>query len=164
MEGIRFLEEGLAWLKDCPYVLDVGCGDGTVVRWLRANGHTAEGITYQRKEVTPETRFGDAHAIPFPSKTFDGLLSWDCLEHTLSPFIALKEAWRVLKKGGRAAYFVPGEAWQEERYHIIVPTFRQMHHLLKLSGWASAEVIDCSKEDGPRGLLGDGAAVYLLTK
>jgi len=43
---------------------------------------------------------GDLHCIPFRARVFDTVLLIHALEHTLLPFIVLKEMKRVMKKRG----------------------------------------------------------------
>jgi ubiquinone/menaquinone biosynthesis C-methylase UbiE len=46
-------------------------------------------------------RYADATALPFPDSTFDAVLSWVMLHHTLEWEKALTEAIRVLRPGGQ---------------------------------------------------------------
>jgi ubiquinone/menaquinone biosynthesis C-methylase UbiE len=46
-------------------------------------------------------RQADANALPFPGGTFDAVLSWVMLHHTIEWETALAEAVRVLRPGGR---------------------------------------------------------------
>jgi ubiquinone/menaquinone biosynthesis C-methylase UbiE len=48
-----------------------------------------------------ECRQADATALPFPDNSFDTVLSWIMLHHTMAWENALAEAARVLKPGGR---------------------------------------------------------------
>jgi ubiquinone/menaquinone biosynthesis C-methylase UbiE len=141
-----------------------------VVAHLRRSGKRAEGITYQRSEVDAakakhgiDLVFGDLHALPWADSSFDGAICWDALEHTLAPLIALRELRRVLAPRGRALIFIPGQPWQQERYHIIVPTIAQMCHLLGLAGFHEWEVVDYSQYVTAFGKQ-DQMAVYRVTQ
>jgi ubiquinone/menaquinone biosynthesis C-methylase UbiE len=46
-------------------------------------------------------RYADATALPFPDSTFDAVLSWVMLHHTLEWEKAVAEAVRVLRPGGQ---------------------------------------------------------------
>jgi SAM-dependent methyltransferase len=91
-------------------VLDIGCGD----RWLSADiGARAEyvGLDYpltmaQGYASAPEV-FGDACRLPFGDACADLVLLLDVLEHLKTPEVALLEATRVLKPGGRLVLQVP---------------------------------------------------------
>ena len=155
-EEILFLPEHLPWLDDhCQSILDIGCGSGHMVNYWLSKGKEAFGITYQAKEIDLAATakistiiLGDAHKLPWPDNTFDGIFMWDVLEHTLSPFIVLKEAWAVTKPNGHGLVFIPGDKWATCKYHILCPTILQMKHLCKLTGWEVTEVFDDPKGCG----------------
>lgn len=143
----------LPWLDGCESIVDLGCGVGNLVKLLRDRGTDAAGVTYQAREANAawkkhgiDLTVADMHCLPFKDNVFDGMIMWDSLEHCVSPYIALCEAHRIVRPGGRGLIFIPGQNWQECGYHIIVPTQRQMRHLITLSGWALAELIDLSAD------------------
>ena len=55
---------------------------------------------YRRAKVEGYSLFGDARALPFPSGSFDVVLSGGVLEHFREPAVVLAEMARVLKPGG----------------------------------------------------------------
>lgn len=145
--------ENYSFIADCHKVLDIGCGIGNVVEWLGKRGHHARGITCQQHEVTEARRRGrdvfevqvcDMHSISgcFEDDTFDAFTMWDSLEHSIAPLVALMEAKRVTRNGGKGMIFIPGQNWVDYFTHIIVPTKAQMKHLLKLAGLNLVEIID----------------------
>jgi len=151
VEDVLFLRDHIGFLDGCNSVVDLGCGVGNLVAHFRGRGVAAEGLTYQSAEVEAAKRkhgidlhLGDLHALPWRDHTFAGAICWDALEHTLAPLIALMEMRRVLEPDGRALIFIPGQPWQQERYHVIVPTIAQMKHLLELAGFARFEFVDYS--------------------
>lgn len=97
-------------------VLDAGCGVGGSALWLAANrGVRAVGITLsaeqcskahgyaQRRGLADQVKFqvADFTAMPYPANSFDvvwGIESFCHAEHKLA---LLREAFRVLKPGGR---------------------------------------------------------------
>ena len=50
----------------------------------------------------------DAHDMPFPDRTFSGIVMLDVLHHLQRPVVFLREASRVLAPGGRLAMIEPG--------------------------------------------------------
>jgi ubiquinone/menaquinone biosynthesis C-methylase UbiE len=102
-----------ACFKENPYVLDVGCGDGTNVRFLRAKGINAIGIDASTELVREgknrnadlENNIfeGDACFLDFEDATFDIVLMIGLLHH-IYPKIdqkkAIAEGLRVVKKDG----------------------------------------------------------------
>ena len=141
-------QELFPMLQGYNKILDIGCGIGNVVAHLNSIGFDATGITYQPQEVQTAKNLGretiiqaDMHVLPFEDNTFDLFMMWDSLEHAIAPLAALLEAKRVTKPGGRGCIFIPSQNWIECPYHIIVPTSRQMAHLLSLAGLELEEVI-----------------------
>ena len=63
----------------------------------------------------------DGNKIPFPDKTFDGIIISHCLEHILSPEKFIFEMMRVLNKGGVLSISLPtdpGLAWRLGRLYV----------------------------------------------
>lgn len=157
------------WILKGERLLDLGCGTGNFVTWLRDRGKHAEGVTYQLEEILfgqqknclPEgvLHHADLHKLPFEDASFDTLIIWDALEHCVSPLVALCEARRVVTEGGRCICFIPGKNWWNCKYHILCPTIAQMIHLCWHAGWEFEIIHDYSKapEHGQEHM-----AVYLM--
>ena len=144
------------WLLDAgDRYLDLGCGTGNLVRWLRNNGKHAEGVSYQIEEIMFGKKWhrfpdgvlhhADIHSLPFEDASFDTIIIWDTLEHCVSPLIVLCEARRVAGDNGKCLCFIPGENWWGCRYHILCPTIKQMQHLCWHAGWDFEIIYDYSK-------------------
>jgi SAM-dependent methyltransferase len=97
--------------------LEAGCGLGYWVAALRQHGFDVVGIDYSEslvakiRQIEPRlpVRFGNALAIDCPDEAFDGYLSFGVVEHRLEgPEPFLKEAYRVVKPGGKLILTVPG--------------------------------------------------------
>lgn len=150
--------ENYPYIADCHSILDIGCGIGNVVEWLEKRGHLAFGVTYQEKEVSKGVGLGrkilkaDMHYLPYlhgqlqGDNLFDAFIMWDSLEHSIAPLAALGEAKRVTRNGGKGMIFIPNQDWIECNYHIIVPTIRQMKHLLELAGLKLVDIVDMGNE------------------
>ncbi len=92
---LSFLEKGSKWL-------DMGAGDGAAVRLLRSLGYAAEGIDLEPrgKEVTR----GNYLQSPWQDDFFDGILSQCSFYVSGDVPGALKEAARLLRKGGKLVF------------------------------------------------------------
>jgi ubiquinone/menaquinone biosynthesis C-methylase UbiE len=95
-------------------VLDVATGLGKVVAAAVGRGADAIGIDFSAAQVKsakgryPGLRFeqADAEALPFESDSFDAVVNSFGICHLPNPHVALREAHRVLKRGGRIAFTV----------------------------------------------------------
>ena len=76
-------------------VLDIGGGDGRLLAELARRGHTG------RRELIDPANGTDAHRLPFLTESFDVVFLLRVLAHLHAPELALSEARRVLKVGGR---------------------------------------------------------------
>lgn len=148
IESIDNIEIFLKKFLQAKTLIDLGCGSGNIVNWFRQKGVTADGITYQKKEVENAKRkfdidliHADLHKIPLDDSSYDNGLMWDVLEHTLAPLIVLREASRVIKQGGKLLLFMPGEYWQHNKAHILCLKPSQIANLCNKSKWCILSVI-----------------------
>jgi SAM-dependent methyltransferase len=105
-------------------VLENGCGVGMYVEKLSAFGGTVIGLEYDRERAA-EARTRSAHIVnaageglPFPSLTFDLILSHEVIEHVRDDRLAVTEMVRVLRPGGRIALFCPNRGYPFETHGI----------------------------------------------
>jgi SAM-dependent methyltransferase len=112
-------------------LLDVGCGTGWSTLALARAGFDATGIDLNpRAFEVPSARGcvlreGSATSVPFPSGSFDVVITYQCLEHVAEPRRALDEMVRVCKPGGIVAVVGPN----------LVSPFPGLIHLCKPSSW-----------------------------
>ncbi len=106
----------IAGIQAGDYVLDAGCGYGGSVFWLAEHRQTkGVGITLSEKQValakeqalrrqlTPSPEFSvmDYTQTSFTSDTFDVVWAIESVCHAEDKREFIREAWRVLKPGGR---------------------------------------------------------------
>jgi ArsR family transcriptional regulator len=95
-------------------LLDVGCGRGRMLKLLAARAHRVVGVDIDsgsRQTARAELllaglpnctlRQGDMYQLPFDDGEFDTIIMDDVLGLATSPVIALTEAARLLRTGGR---------------------------------------------------------------
>jgi ubiquinone/menaquinone biosynthesis C-methylase UbiE len=124
-------------------VLDVGCGQGTLLNYLPRFGATMFGLDMSpvslRRAAVGATALGysnnvhlsvaDAESLPFPNAYFDAVISFGVLHHTPDTRAGVNELWRVLKPGGLALvmlYRADNPKWW------MVQLVRGLSHLIDL--------------------------------
>lgn len=104
---------GWAFARGGERVLDVGCGKGEGLEFLRAAGKEVWGVDVS-PEAVQEARDrglkvveGDLEGAKFPDGFFDGVVLSHSLEHIHDPVGLLREVRRILKPGGSCFVEVP---------------------------------------------------------
>lgn len=90
-------------LPPASRLLDGGCGSGATVAWLRQQGYDAWGID-RSVDGTAEAaglQKGELTQLPWPEQSFDGYITECTLSVCGNARLALVEAQRVLRPGGR---------------------------------------------------------------
>jgi SAM-dependent methyltransferase len=88
----------------CGPVLDVGCGEGRLasllgdgVTWIGVDSSPAQAAANPHRPVV----VADMRALPFREGAFAEVTHLWCLYHVDDPSVAIREAERVLRAGGR---------------------------------------------------------------
>lgn len=122
--------------------LDVGCGDGKYLAWLRdVWGWQVYGVElstaatrFAREVLQLDIQIGTLEDISFPAACFDLITMWDVLEHTPSPARELSEVVRVLKPGGTLRLVVPNiESWPARLFRGAWAPLSPPEHLFHFS-------------------------------
>ena len=125
LQKLKYLRRWLNKLSNKNIILDVGCGEGTIVEEYRAEGWNIYGVdlNYGSHFVTP----ANILAIPFEDKYFDIVLLMDVFEHLsyADQPLALKEISRVLKKDGLMFASIPNLAHLDSRFKLLL--FGDLH-------------------------------------
>jgi SAM-dependent methyltransferase len=103
-------------------LLDIACGPGILVSAARHRGAVALGLDFspamlavaRARGAAVQFDEGDAEALPYADATFDAVVSNFGIHHVPRPLLALGEAHRVLRAGGRVAF----SFWAEPRENI----------------------------------------------
>jgi SAM-dependent methyltransferase len=126
------LDENLKKKSDLR-ILDVGCGTGYSMSWLRRRFHSPEvfgvDLFYQAAELWPlsgihTAAIASADALPFPSQAFDLVTCFDVV-YQLSKEDAARAAgefFRVLDRGGTLFIREPAYEWMRGSHDNVVAT------------------------------------------
>lgn len=105
-------------------VFEDGCGLGSYLQRLSAPGNLTIGLdieferTLDAAQKNPSVICGVGEHLPFPSNSFDLVLSNEVLEHVQNDREAVREIVRTLKPGGRLALFCPNRGYPFETHGI----------------------------------------------
>ncbi|MGW3498880.1 SAM-dependent methyltransferase [Streptomyces sp. NPDC001020] len=156
-------------------VLDIGCGTGRpTVRLARATGARVTGITASRTQTAQAAErasraglagrvdfaTGDAMRLPFPDCSFDGAWAIESFAHFADRLLALREAWRVLRPGGRLvlADCYEGTPFTDEEVSLfrtgfalprLAPSPETYAELAREAGFTVGRVRDKTGDFGP---------------
>jgi SAM-dependent methyltransferase len=114
-------------------VLDVGCGDGTLLRALRGRGREAVGLERSPGLLGERVLACDITEFDERPGQWSAVVFWHSLEHLSQPGAALDRATVLLAPGGVLVVAVPNLAsWQsrcfgDRWFHLDVP--RHIVHL-----------------------------------
>jgi SAM-dependent methyltransferase len=106
-------------------ILDVGCGLGTYVKKMRAFSEEVYGVDVDPEKVAEASRTlpnihpAPAEKLPFPDGFFDVVLLHEVIEHVEDDRQAIREAHRVIKRGGRVVIFAPNRLYPLETHGIF---------------------------------------------
>src|SRR5690242_5973293 len=92
-------------------LLDLGCGDGAFCAFAADLGATVQGLDAepgsiaQAMDAVPrgEFRLGMMETLPWPDASFDVVTTFNAMQYALDPELAMAEASRVVRIGGRLA-------------------------------------------------------------
>lgn len=128
-------------------ILDVGCGTGANLEMLAKFGDTTgvdvseEALSLCKERGFENVRSASAESLPFDDENFDFVTALDVVEHLDDDVTGLKEMNRVLKKDGKALFFVPAFMFlwgvqDDVSHHRIRYTKRQIVDRIEESGFS----------------------------
>jgi 2-polyprenyl-3-methyl-5-hydroxy-6-metoxy-1,4-benzoquinol methylase len=101
-----------------PRVLEVGCGAGATLQWLKHSGRCRESAGIELVEAAAQIAqqhvdavvVGDAERLidtVFEGRQFELILCLDVLEHMVDPWRFVVKLHRLLAPGGRVIFSIP---------------------------------------------------------
>ncbi len=143
-----------AGIRTEDHVLDAGCGIGGSSIWMaREHGNTVTGITISAKQADYARKHAWRHGVdgridfkiadfcetPFADDSFDAVWALESSCHALNKGDFLREAYRVLRKGGRLVVcdgFMLQSEFDESQWQAVVTC---------LNGWAVPNL--CARDE-----------------
>lgn len=107
-------------------ILDLGCGVGAFVRRFREFSDDVVGMDIDEESVVegakelPDLGLSVGEHLPFADDTFDVIMLHEVLEHVTNDVETLKEACRVVKRGGSVIVFTPNRLYPFETHGIFL--------------------------------------------
>ncbi len=143
---------------------DIGSGDGSLLELLAPASEklyciepaapmhqAAEDKIKKLKLGHAESIHASAEAIPLDKHSCDSALLLQCLQYIENPELAINEAHRILKPGGRIliATLVAHKYQEAERYGHCHYGFKEKQIQKWLSSWNNCQIQSLSPEDRP---------------
>lgn len=143
-------------------ILDIGCGDGIFLDYLRKIGWETCGVEINKSAVMKGRANGlnildkDLLEAGFPSDYFDVVRMWSVLEHLHKPFKTLKEIHRILKPEGALIAQMPNfdslaskvfkQRWAglTRDLHLYHFDSKSLRNILTASGFEISEIYTSS--------------------
>jgi 2-polyprenyl-3-methyl-5-hydroxy-6-metoxy-1,4-benzoquinol methylase len=97
-------------------LLDVGCGAGGYLKFMRSLGWEVEGVEFDPAAVEAarqsglNVRAGVLEEQAYPPASFDVITLQHVIEHVPDPVATMVECARLLRPGGKALFFTPNSA------------------------------------------------------
>lgn len=120
-------------------VLDAACGTGYGTAILAEKAARVQGVDFSHEAVAyAASNYGSERVAfrqsfveltPFENDSFDVVVSFETVEHTLCPVAHMREIVRLLKKDGTAILSVPNR-WGLTKYHYTDFDFKMFQELL----------------------------------
>ena len=122
-------------------MLDVGCGDGSVLKLAQELGWNAEGVDFDAQAVDAarrkglSVRLGGLAEQRYPDESFDLVLMSHVIEHVHDPLATLREIHRVLRAGGTLAVTTPNAgSWGHRHFGLNWRGLEPPRHLQIFTG------------------------------
>ncbi|MDI6768363.1 MAG: class I SAM-dependent methyltransferase [Anaerolineales bacterium] len=141
------------WIPEDSRVLDIGCHQGELFKWLGDRITPSVGIDPLYKETTPPDRHQffpwTFHGrLPFPESSFDVIALLATIEHMPDKSAVAKESWRLLRPGGRVVITFPSLLVDRiisvlASLHIVDGMSLEEHH-----GFSPNELPDIFEREG----------------
>ena len=133
-------------------LLDAGCGTGFFSAQAARLGANVVSLDVGRNLLKETRRKGiaavvaaDAARMPIRDRSFDVVVSSECIEHTLSPPDTMRELIRVLRPGGWLVVTCPNAVW---RWSCTIANAFHLRPYQGIENWPSWNELRLWAEEG----------------
>ncbi len=170
----------LRWLsvRQGDTVLEMGCGNGSLLTRLEGTGATVVGLDVSRSALEvarsrlkrAAVALGDATNLPFAAETFSGVAAQHLIEHFSPDAEVLREWYRVLRVGGRLVVATPNAGfpypdWFDDPTHQIVYDRHTLRRELERVGFGVERIQYVNPYVGlPRGIFFAARHLQICTR
>lgn len=146
--GIRAVFDfKVRYIKSKPHasLLDVGCGNGDMLLFMKDLGWDVEGVDSDNVAVEKalniglKVSFGTLETVKYPDNKFDVITVTHTIEHIQEPLAFLKECHRILKDTGCLVIITPNSdslghrMFRNNWFHLDPPRHFYVYNRLSLS-------------------------------
>lgn len=122
------IEVASKYVNKCGRLLDVGCGEGFIIDFVRNRVTKTYGLDKSVKCLKRAANKGiitkcidlDNERIPYGDNYFDVVICLDVIEHIRDPIKLLKDIFRVLKLEGKLILSAPNIRFSDYLFQLIV--------------------------------------------
>jgi SAM-dependent methyltransferase len=108
-------------------LLDLGCGDGAFCAFATRRGAIVHGLDVEPDAIAralddlpgSDFRLGLMESLPWPEDSFDVVTGFNAVQYSLDPELAVTEARRVMRSGGRIAICKWGPPAENEFFAFL---------------------------------------------
>lgn len=113
----KFILNQIPAAKNNLNIIDIGCGDGTLLAKIK-KGNNLYGTDIVESQLVKAEKIGaktaivniDEKPLPYENDFFDVAIASEVIEHLFLPDNLIKEAYRILKPGGKLILTTPNVA------------------------------------------------------
>jgi SAM-dependent methyltransferase len=131
-------------------VIDVGCGDGWLVREMRRRGYDAVGTDPSPPDEPFLVRMKGSELDALGARRFDSAVSLETFEHVLPAQLpaTLSAISRVLKPGGKLVFTVPLQENMQEEMTVCPDCHAVFHRWQHQQSFSRQSIIDLLRSAG----------------
>jgi methionine biosynthesis protein MetW len=141
-----------AMIRPGARVLDVGCGDGTLLEHLKAKNVDGRGIEISQANVNACVARGlavvqgdaDTDLVDYPAKIFDAVILSQTIQATEKPRVVMEHLLRI---GRRVAISLPNFGYWKVRLSLLAGGRMPRTRTLDYAWWATPNIHLCTLAD-----------------